>query len=71
METITFKAPLGTKSRLKNLGEISTLMRQQVDKLLNGDDVGFISAHDRAKHLIIKGGSGIRHLATSKDYLKQ
>jgi hypothetical protein len=70
METITFKAPPGTRSRLKKIGEISALMRQQVDKLLNGDAAGFVSAHDKAKHLI-SPGSGRTNSATSKDYLKQ
>ncbi len=71
METITFKAPAGTRARLKKLGEISTLMRQQTERLLDGEAAGFVSAHDKCKHLIIKGGSGIRNAATSKDYLKQ
>jgi hypothetical protein len=71
METITFKAPVGTRARLKKLGEISTLMRQQVDRLLNDEQAGFVSAYEKSKHLIIKGGSGIRNAATSKEYLKQ
>jgi len=70
METITFKAPVGTKARLKKLGEISTLMRQQTERLLNGRQAGFVSAYEKSKHLIIKGGSGVKNLATTKDYLE-
>ena len=70
METITFKAPPGTRERLKKLGGISTLMRRQAEKLINGENAGVASAHDKAKQFIINGGSGVKKLSTTKDYLK-
>jgi len=69
METIKFKAPTGTKARLRAINpNISALLREQTEKLLSGR-TKFRSAHDRAKHLcgVIEGGPA--DAATSKEYL--
>ena len=71
METIIFKAPDGTKDRLRKLNRnISELLREQTEKLLAGEK-GFVSAHDKARALcgVIKGG--VRNASTSKAYLQQ
>jgi hypothetical protein len=70
MENIMFKAPDGTKSKLRRINpNISALLREQVDRLLERQAAD--SVHDRASRLcgIIKGKR--RNVATSKDYLKQ
>lgn len=69
METIIFKVPDGTKARLKKIHPVlSELLRRQTEKMINGS-TGFVSAHDKSRHLISK--SGIPDLGTTKDYLKQ
>jgi hypothetical protein len=71
METIMFKAPAGTKAKLRAINpNVSALLREQTERLLSGRN-GFRSAHDKAGHLIgsIKGGP--RNISTTKDYLKQ
>lgn len=71
METIMFKAPDGTKAKLKRLrGNVSALMREQVDELIRQQSASG-SAYDKSVQLCgsIKGGP--RNVATSKDYLKQ
>ena len=71
METIMFKAPAGTKARLRAINpNISALLREQTEKLLSGQN-GFRSAYDKARHLcgVIQGGP--KNISTSKDYLKQ
>ncbi len=71
METIMFKAPVGTKTKLRAINpNISALLREQTEKLLSGRNK-FRSAHDKARHLcgVIEGGPA--DAATSKDYLKQ
>jgi hypothetical protein len=70
METIIFRAPDGTKARLKTIhSNISELLREETEKLISGKRRP--SAYDKARHLcgIFKGAP--RDLATSKDYLKQ
>lgn len=70
METIIFKAPHGTKSRLRRINpNVSALLREQVGKLLERRVNG--SAYEKAEDLcgVIKGGP--TNAATSKDYLKQ
>ncbi len=70
METIVFKAPNGTRSRLRSISpNISALLRQSVEELIQRK--GANSALDKASDLcgIFKGAP--RDLATSKDYLKQ
>ena len=70
VETIMFKVPPGTKSRLRRLNRnISALLREQVERLLDGGVGG--SVHSRASRLcgVIKGGR--RDVATTRDYLKQ
>lgn len=69
METIMFKAPPGTKARLRAINpNVSALLREQTEKLLS-HQTGFRSAHDKAKHLMFR--SGHSDAATSKDYLRQ
>ena len=69
METIMFKAPAGTKAKLRAINpNVSALLREQTEKLLSGRSE-IRSAHDKAKHLMFR--SGRRDAATSKDYLKQ
>ncbi len=71
METIIFKAPTGTRARLKKIrSNVSALLRELTEQALQGS-LDSVSAHDKARHLILPGGSGIKHLATRKDYLKQ
>ncbi len=69
METIIFKAPPGTRQKLRRINpNVSELLRQSVDELINRKGTG--SAYDKAKHLCgIFSGPG--NLSTSKDYLKQ
>ncbi len=70
VETIMFKVPPGTKSRLRQLNRnISALLREQIERLLEREGDG--SVHSRASRLcgVIKGGR--RDVATTKDYLKQ
>ncbi len=69
METVIFKAPDGTKARLKSIHpNVSELLREETEKIINGKRR--LSAHDKAKHLCgIFSGPG--DLSTSKDYLKQ
>ena len=69
METIIFRAPDGTKARLKSINaNVSELLREETKKLIDGKRRP--SAYDKAKHLCgIFSGPG--DLATSKDYLKQ
>lgn len=65
METIIFKAPNGTKDRLRELNpNISDLLRQAAEKLINGRRP---SAHDRARHLIFQGNG---RASRGKEYLK-
>lgn len=70
MEYILFKAPTGTKRRLRRINpNVSALLREQVERLLEGADGG--SVHDRTSRLcgVIKGGR--RDAATGREYLKQ
>jgi hypothetical protein len=66
METIIFKAPSGTKEKLRALNpNLSDLLRQATENLVGGRGKG--SAHERAKHLIFSGGG---NLSRGKEYLK-
>lgn len=69
METIIFKAPPGTRAKLRAINpNVSALLRQSVDDLIQRRGGG--TAYDKAKHLCgIFRGPG--NLSTSKDYLKQ
>lgn len=70
METIIFKAPPGTRQKLRGINRnVSALLRQGVEEIIKRKQDS--SAHEKAKHLcgIFKGAP--RDLATSKDYLKQ
>jgi hypothetical protein len=69
MEILMVKVPDGTKDKLRKLGNMSAVVRDQIDLVLEKSNTG--SVHDRAKRLcgIIKGGPG--NMATSKDYLKR
>jgi hypothetical protein len=70
METIMFKAPDGTKAKLRRINRnLSALLRGEVEKLLDRRSNG--SAYEKAQRLcgVIKGGA--RNAATSKDYLQQ
>lgn len=54
METITFKAPIGTKAKLRELSaNISEFLRQATENLVAGRKR---SAYERAKHLMFHGG---------------
>jgi hypothetical protein len=65
METIIFKAPVGTKEKLRELNpNISDLLRQAAENLISGRKR---SAHERAKHLIFSGGG---KMSRGKEYLK-
>jgi len=70
METIIFKARLGTRAKLQRINpNVSALLRQGVEEMILGKRPG--SALEKSKHLcgIFKGAP--RDLATSKDYLKR
>lgn len=70
METIIFKAPNGTKAKLRELsGNVSALLREQVEGLLHRRSTG--SAYQKAQRLcgVIKGGP--KNAATSKAYREQ
>ena len=65
-----FKAPRGTKAKLRELNRnVSALLRHEVEKLLRRRSNG--SAYEKVENLCgaIKGGA--RNAATSKAYLKQ
>jgi len=65
-----FKAPKGTKAKLREISDnVSALLREEVEGLLQRRSNG--SAFDKARHHcgIIKGGP--KNAATSKKYLKQ
>lgn len=65
METIIFKAPDGTKEKLRELNpNLSDLLRQEVGNLINGRK---LSAHERAKHLIFSGNG---RASRGNEYLK-
>ncbi len=65
METIIFKAPVGTKEKLRALNpNISDLLRRAAEDLISRRKR---SAHDRAKHLIFHGNG---RAARGKEYLK-
>jgi hypothetical protein len=64
VETIIFKAPDGTKEKLRELNpNISDLLRQAAEDLINRRKQ---SAHERAKHLIFHGGG---KMSRGKEYL--
>ncbi len=70
VETIIFKAPPGTREKLRGINRnVSALLRQGAEDIINRRQDN--SAHGKARHLcgIFKGAP--RDLATSKDYLKQ
>lgn len=70
METIIFKVPDGTKSRLKQIDpNLSELLRRQIETLLSQNGTG--SALEKAAALrgVFKGGP--RNLSSGKDYLRQ
>ena len=69
METIIFKAPDGTKEKLRSLNpNLSDLLRQAAENLVGKKG----SAHDRAKHLMFKGnGKASRGKAYLEIYAKK
>jgi hypothetical protein len=70
VETIMFKAPKGTKAKLKRINpNLSALMREAAERLIKTAGTG--SAFEKAVHLcgVIQGGP--RNASTSKDFLKQ
>jgi hypothetical protein len=70
VETIIFKAPTGTKAKLRQINNnLSALLRGQVEELLRRKSKD--SAYQKAESLcgVIKGGP--KNAAISKDYLKQ
>ena len=72
MEIINVKVPNGTKGKLRRVNpNISALIREQIERLLEPKAPGRQSMYDRTSHLcgIIKGGP--RDMASSKEYLKQ
>jgi len=69
VETIIFKAPTGTKAKLRRLNRnVSALLRAQVQELIRPQSSQ--SAYAKAEDLcgVIKGGP--KNAATSKDYLR-
>lgn len=70
METIIFKAPGGTRAKLRRINpNISALLREQVEKLVERTGTG--SAHEKAEDLCGVFKSGVRDASISKDYLKR
>ena len=70
METIIFKAPDGTKARLKRINpNLSALLRNQVEKLFTHRAGG--SAFDKAASLCGSLKGTPRNASTDKAYLKQ
>jgi hypothetical protein len=71
MEIINVKVPNGTKSRLRRVNpNISVLIREQIERLLERNANSNQSMYERTAHLcgIIKGGP--HDMASSKEYLK-
>lgn len=69
METIIFKAPKGTKARLRGINpNLSQLLREQAALLIKRRQSG--SAYEKTRELC-GAASGPKNLSTSKDYLKQ
>jgi hypothetical protein len=65
METIIFKAPSGTKEKLRELNpNISDLLRQTTENLISGRKV---SMYERYKHLMFHGNG---RAARGKEYLE-
>lgn len=65
-----FKAPDGTKARLKGISpNVSALMREAAERLIETSGRG--SAFEKAERLcgLLKGGPA--NASTSKDYLKR
>jgi len=72
MEIINVKVPNGTKSKLRQVNRnVSALIREQIERLLERNASGEQSAYHRIAHLcgILRGGP--RDMATTKEYLKQ
>jgi hypothetical protein len=72
MEIINVKVPNGTKSKLRQINaNISALIREQIECLVERHASSDQSMYDRTAHLcgIIKGGP--RDMASSKEYLNQ
>ncbi len=72
MEIINVKVPDGTKGKLRQVNpNISALIREQIERLLERKASSNQSVYDRTAHLCgsIKGRP--RDMATSKEYLKQ
>jgi hypothetical protein len=72
VEIINVKVPNGTKGKLRQVNpNISALIREQIERLLERNANSSQSVYDRTAHLcgIIKGGP--RDMASSRDYLKQ
>ena len=72
VEIINVKVPNGTKGKLRRVNpNISALIREQIELLLERNANSSQSVYDRTAHLcgIIKGGP--RDMASSREYLKQ
>ncbi len=72
MEIINVKVPDGTKHKLRQVNpNISALIREQIERLLEPEAGGQKSMYDRTAHLcgIIKGGPP--DMASSKEYLQR
>ena len=72
MEIINVKVPNGTKDKLRRVNRnISALIREQIERVLERNVNSNSSVYDRTAHLCgsIKGGP--RDMATSQEYLKQ
>jgi hypothetical protein len=72
VEIINVKVPNGTKSKLRQVNpNVSALIREQIERLLESRVTRNQSMYDRTAHLcgVIKGGP--RDMASSKEYLKQ
>jgi hypothetical protein len=72
MEVINVKVPNGTKGKLRQVNpNISALIREQIEHLLERKANSNQSMYARTAHLcgIIKGGP--QNMASSREYLKQ
>ncbi|HLH52398.1 MAG TPA: hypothetical protein VKY92_02090 [Verrucomicrobiae bacterium] len=72
MEIINVKVPNGTKGKLRKVyPNLSALIREQIEHLLEHKASGPPSMYNRTAHLcgVIKGGP--RNMGSSREYLKQ
>jgi hypothetical protein len=70
METIMFKAPKGTKDKLRRISpNVSALLRQATEELIRRSSRN--SAYEKSEHLCGVFKSGPANASTSREYLNQ